>query len=229
MTISIGTTWNAGHNICDDPVQRHNASSAHIARTMSGFVAYGGARPIQDRPPAPPPGSIWRTLRHRVFFWLTLAALVSNIGTWMQNVGAAWLMTSLSPSPLMVALIQTASSLPDSAIGASRRRLGRHRRPAPAAAVLPRMDADRGGAFGRADHRASDHTLVAAGAQPGARSRFGDERSGLAGDCSRTDSPRRTHRRSIAQQHQFQYVAGGRTGVGRPRGRMGRRGSGFHT
>jgi len=79
---------------------------------MSGFVAYSGARPIQDGPPAPPPRSIWRTLRHRVFFWLTLAALVSNIGTWMQNVGAAWLMTSLSPSPLMVALIQTASSLP---------------------------------------------------------------------------------------------------------------------
>lgn len=47
-----------------------------------------------------------------MFFWLTLAALVSNIGTWMQNVGAAWLMTSLSPSPLMVALIQTSASLP---------------------------------------------------------------------------------------------------------------------
>lgn len=78
---------------------------------MSGFVAYGGPRPTQDRP-ASGPGSIWHTLRHRVFFWLTLAALVSNIGTWMQNVGAAWLMTSLSPSPLMVALIQTASSLP---------------------------------------------------------------------------------------------------------------------
>jgi MFS family permease len=55
---------------------------------------------------------VWQTLKHRVFFWLTLAALVSNIGTWMQNVGAAWLMTSLSPSPLMVALIQTAASLP---------------------------------------------------------------------------------------------------------------------
>jgi len=41
-----------------------------------------------------------------------VAALVSNIGTWMQNVGAARLMTSLSPSPLMVALIQTAASLP---------------------------------------------------------------------------------------------------------------------
>ena len=79
---------------------------------MSGFVAYGGARPLKEPPPANQPGSVWRTLKHRVFFWLTLAALVSNIGTWMQNVGAAWLMTSLSPSPLMVALIQTAASLP---------------------------------------------------------------------------------------------------------------------
>jgi MFS family permease len=77
---------------------------------LSGFVAYGGARPRQ--PPPTEPGSVWRTLKHRVFFWLTLAALVSNIGTWMQNVGAAWLMTSLSPSPLMVALIQTSASLP---------------------------------------------------------------------------------------------------------------------
>ena len=30
----------------------------------------------------------------------------------MQNVGAAWLMTSLSPSPLQVALVQTATNLP---------------------------------------------------------------------------------------------------------------------
>jgi MFS family permease len=55
---------------------------------------------------------MWRVFAHRVFFALWIAALVSNVGTWMQNVGAAWLMTSLSPSPLMVALIQTASSLP---------------------------------------------------------------------------------------------------------------------
>jgi len=79
---------------------------------VSGFVAYGGARPVRQPPPAPGPGSVWSTLKHRVFFWLTLAALVSNIGTWMQNVGAAWLMTSLSSSPLMVALIQTSASLP---------------------------------------------------------------------------------------------------------------------
>jgi len=30
----------------------------------------------------------------------------------MQNVGAAWLMTSLTPSPTLVALVQTATSLP---------------------------------------------------------------------------------------------------------------------
>jgi MFS family permease len=77
---------------------------------MGGFVAYSGRRAAQPRPTAR--ASVWRALAQRVFFWLWMAALVSNIGTWMQNVGAAWLMTSLSPSPLLVALIQTASSLP---------------------------------------------------------------------------------------------------------------------
>ena len=38
--------------------------------------------------------------------------MVSNIGTWMQNVGAAWLMTELAPSALLVALVQTATNLP---------------------------------------------------------------------------------------------------------------------
>jgi MFS family permease len=38
--------------------------------------------------------------------------LVSNVGTWLQEVGAAWLMTSLSTSPLMVALVQAATTLP---------------------------------------------------------------------------------------------------------------------
>src|SRR5208282_2459388 len=46
------------------------------------------------------------------FTALKIAAQVSNLDTWMKNVGADWRMTSLSPSPLMVALIQTASSLP---------------------------------------------------------------------------------------------------------------------
>jgi MFS family permease len=51
-------------------------------------------------------------LRHSVFRMLWLATLASNIGGWMQNTGAGWLMTSLSPSPFMVGLVQAATMLP---------------------------------------------------------------------------------------------------------------------
>src|SRR5271169_5016386 len=56
--------------------------------------------------------SPWRPLRIPLFRNLLIADLVSDIGTFMQSVGAAWLMTSLTPSPMYVALIQTASALP---------------------------------------------------------------------------------------------------------------------
>lgn len=49
---------------------------------------------------------------HRAFVLLWTAALVSNIGTWMHEVGAGWLMTELSPSPAVVTLVQAATSLP---------------------------------------------------------------------------------------------------------------------
>ena len=51
-------------------------------------------------------------LRRRVFRALWIASVASNVGTWMQEVGAAWLMTTLTPSPLSVTLIQAGSSLP---------------------------------------------------------------------------------------------------------------------
>src|SRR5690349_13084882 len=54
----------------------------------------------------------WEPLRRPLFRGLWLAAVVSNVGTWMQNVGAVWLMTALTPSPLLIALVQTATSLP---------------------------------------------------------------------------------------------------------------------
>ena len=78
---------------------------------MASFPAYGGARPT-DSPSPPPRESMWSPLAQSLFRWIWIASLASNIGTWMQNVGASWLMTSLSPSPLMVSLIQTAASLP---------------------------------------------------------------------------------------------------------------------
>lgn len=50
---------------------------------------------------------------HRAGFRLLwLGSVSANTGTWMQNIGAAWLMTELTRSPLLVALVQSATTLP---------------------------------------------------------------------------------------------------------------------
>lgn len=62
------------------------------------------------KPTASP--SFWRPLQVTVFRNLLLADVVSDAGSFMQNVGAAWLMVSLGAGPIYVALTQTAASLP---------------------------------------------------------------------------------------------------------------------
>jgi len=59
---------------------------------------------------ADPPA--WGPFRHPAFRSLWTAALVSYIAFWMQTVAGAWLMVSMHASPLVVALMQTAASLP---------------------------------------------------------------------------------------------------------------------
>jgi MFS family permease len=51
-------------------------------------------------------------LEGAVFRGLWFAWLAANMTMWMNDVAAAWLMTSLTTSPVMVALVQTASTLP---------------------------------------------------------------------------------------------------------------------
>jgi MFS family permease len=51
-------------------------------------------------------------LQERTFRMLWLAWLAANMTMCMNDVAAAWLMTSLTASPVMVALVQTASTLP---------------------------------------------------------------------------------------------------------------------
>lgn len=76
------------------------------------------ASPMTAPPMTAPPGAgnqpvgAWTPLRRPVFRALWLATLVSNVGTWMHDVGAAWMMATLAPSPLMVALVQAATTLP---------------------------------------------------------------------------------------------------------------------
>jgi MFS family permease len=56
--------------------------------------------------------SAWTPFRSRVFRALWIATLVSNLGTALQNTAAAWLMTSLTRSAVLISMVQTASTLP---------------------------------------------------------------------------------------------------------------------
>src|SRR4030095_13351432 len=62
--------------------------------------------------PAKRAGSPWSPLRSPLFRNLWIATIVSNVGTWMQDVGSGWLMTSLTSSPALVALVEAADSIP---------------------------------------------------------------------------------------------------------------------
>jgi MFS family permease len=56
--------------------------------------------------------SLWRPLRLPAFRNLLIADVASDVGAFMQGVGAAWIMVSLHAGPFYVALTQTASALP---------------------------------------------------------------------------------------------------------------------
>ncbi len=51
-------------------------------------------------------------LSQPVFRMLWIATVVSNVGSWMSDVGINWSMLTLSADPLDIALVQAASSLP---------------------------------------------------------------------------------------------------------------------
>jgi MFS family permease len=76
------------------------------------------AEMVKTPPPLPPSLSVqhsisaWAPLREPLFRAMWIAAIISYIGTWMQAVGAGWMMTMISGSPLMVGLVQAAVALP---------------------------------------------------------------------------------------------------------------------
>jgi hypothetical protein len=57
-------------------------------------------------------GSPLRPFRHRVFAVIWTATVISNVGSWMQTATSDWIMAGLNPDPLIVSLVQVASSLP---------------------------------------------------------------------------------------------------------------------
>jgi MFS family permease len=72
---------------------------------------------LLESAPARPATRVAHPLTNPTFRELLLANTVSNIGTWMQTVGGAWLMTTLTVDALPVALMQTATTLPAFLVG----------------------------------------------------------------------------------------------------------------
>lgn len=63
-------------------------------------------------PQSATPPSAWSPLGQPLFRALWIATVVSNVGTWIHEVGAGWLMVTLDPHPVMVSLVQAAAALP---------------------------------------------------------------------------------------------------------------------
>ncbi len=95
--------------------RERSPSSPDALPLLDGAAAQQSNRPdfssLPEISSSSPPRNALGPLREPLFRTLWIAAVVSYTGTWMQNVGAAWLMTSLTMSPLMVGLVQAAGSI----------------------------------------------------------------------------------------------------------------------
>ncbi len=56
--------------------------------------------------------SVWSPLKISVYRSFWICAFLSNLGTWIQDVAASWVMTHLSTSPLVISLLSFVGSLP---------------------------------------------------------------------------------------------------------------------
>jgi MFS family permease len=70
----------------------------------SGEAERSGARGV-----AP---SVWSPFSHRAFRWLWIGVFISTVGTWMQTVGAQWLLVDMPNAAVLVSLVQAANTLP---------------------------------------------------------------------------------------------------------------------
>jgi MFS family permease len=66
----------------------------------------------QSQPVGESRGSPWAPFGQPLFRAIWSANVVSSVGGWIHAVAATWLMTSLTASPLLIAMVQSASSLP---------------------------------------------------------------------------------------------------------------------
>jgi len=72
---------------------------------LTGDTTHAAASTERGRSP-------WSAFRHASFTVLWTATVVANIGSWMYNAASGWLMTNLDPDPLIVSMVQVATTLP---------------------------------------------------------------------------------------------------------------------
>jgi len=86
----------------------------HATIVAAGWQRWGAmmakSPPVSSRPITTT--SFGAPFRHSSFAVIWTATLVSNVGGWMYGAASGWLMTGLDPDPLIVALVQAASTLP---------------------------------------------------------------------------------------------------------------------
>lgn len=56
--------------------------------------------------------SVWAPLKNDIYRSFWICAFLSNLGTWIQDVAAGWMMTHLNTSPLVISLLSFATNLP---------------------------------------------------------------------------------------------------------------------
>ena len=151
-------------------------------------------------------------LRVAVFRWLWLASLVSNVGAWMQTVGAQWLLVHAANAAILVSLVQTADMLPDvlfAIVGGvladilDRRRL-----------IISVQTRSRGRrrTADRVHHRGTYLAGAAADVHVHHRFRFGLHHAGVSVTRARARAARRRPLGRAAQLHQRQHRTRGRSG-----------------
>ena len=90
---------------CQDLRPRPAHPNRQTMADMDSPLEQPGTRGMQ-------PGGTWAPFRYPAFRAIWIANLASNLGATMQSVGAAWLMTSLTASHQMIALIQASTTIP---------------------------------------------------------------------------------------------------------------------
>jgi MFS family permease len=81
--------------------------------TQRGGMGEGDSvGPVTSGSVATADSSPWAPLGQSAFRWLWLGMLFSWIGTWMQTVGAQWLLVDAPNAAVLVSLVQAATTLP---------------------------------------------------------------------------------------------------------------------